>query len=68
MHRAITDTTGVSPILLLDDVLSELDEGRSEALMAHLPPGQTLLTTAGPLPAQTVPELVLRVARRPVVA
>ena len=62
VHRAITAATGASPILLLDDVLSELDEGRSEALVAHLPPGQTLLTTAGPLPTHTVPELVLRIA------
>lgn len=62
VHRAITDMTGSSPILLLDDVLSELDEGRSEALVAHLPPGQTLLTTAGPLPSHTVPDQVLRVA------
>jgi DNA replication and repair protein RecF len=62
VHRAITAATGSSPILLLDDVLSELDEGRSEALLAHLPPGQTLLTTAGPLPVQTEPDLVLRVA------
>ena len=65
VHRAITTATGSSPVLLLDDVLSELDEGRSEALVAHLPPGQTLLTTAGPLPAHTVPDLVLRVRRRP---
>ena len=62
VHRAITAATGSSPVLLLDDVLSELDEGRSEALLAHLPPGQTLLTTAGPLPKHTEPELVLRVA------
>lgn len=62
VHRTITSVRGVSPILLLDDVLSELDEGRSEALVAHLPPGQTLLTTAGPLPSHTTPDLVLRVA------
>lgn len=62
VHRAVTAASGASPILLLDDVLSELDEGRSEALVAHLPPGQTLLTTAGPLPSHTSPELVLRVA------
>ena len=61
VHRAITTVSGSSPILLLDDVLSELDEGRSEALVAHLPPGQTLLTTAGPLPSHTSPDLVLRV-------
>jgi len=62
VHRAVTEVTGDSPVLLLDDVLSELDDGRTEALLAHLPPGQTLLTTAGPLPRQTEPELVLRVA------
>ena len=61
VHRAVTEQCGASPVLLLDDVFSELDEGRSEALLAHLPPGQTLLTTAGPLPSQTEPELVLRV-------
>lgn len=62
VHRAITTASGSSPVLLLDDVLSELDAGRSEALVAHLPPGQTLLTTAGPLPSHTSPELVLRVS------
>lgn len=61
VHRAITDRTGESPVLLLDDVLSELDESRTEALLAHLPPGQTLLTTAGPLPSQTVPERIVRI-------
>lgn len=62
VHRAVTEVSGESPILLLDDVLSELDEDRTEALLAHLPDGQTLLTTASPLPRQTEPELVLRVA------
>jgi DNA replication and repair protein RecF len=62
VHRGITEVSGSSPVLLLDDVLSELDGDRTEALLAHLPPGQTLLTTAGPLPRQTEPALVLRVA------
>jgi len=40
------------PVLLLDDVFSELDVARSSALVALLPPGQVLLTTAtGPPPA-----------------
>ena len=38
------------PTLLLDDVFSELDPARSRALVAELPPGQSLLTTATPLP------------------
>lgn len=47
-HRAITDMTGASPILLLDDVYSELDARRGEALTQALPPAQTLVTTAHP--------------------
>jgi DNA replication and repair protein RecF len=46
---------GTSPILLLDDVFSELDPDRAAALLAHLPAGQALLTTAGPLPAGAFP-------------
>jgi DNA replication and repair protein RecF len=34
------------PVLLLDDVFSELDARRAEALVELLPPGQVLLTTA----------------------
>ena len=38
-------------MLLLDDVFSELDPDRSRGAAAHLPAGQTLLTTASGLPA-----------------
>ena len=41
---------GRPPLLLLDDVFSELDPERSAALVAHLPATQTLLTTAGVVP------------------
>ena len=61
-HRVITEVTGSAPVLLLDDVFSELDPDRSHALLEHLPPGQTLLTSANGLPPGAVPELVLRVA------
>jgi DNA replication and repair protein RecF len=60
-HHVITDVTGSSPVLLLDDVFSELDPDRSDALLANLPPGQTLLTSASGLPPKAVPDLVLRV-------
>ncbi|MDQ3385470.1 MAG: DNA replication and repair protein RecF, partial [Actinomycetota bacterium] len=60
-HAVVTDVTGSSPVLLLDDVFSELDPERSDALLAHLPPGQALLTTAGPLPEGASPGLVVRV-------
>ena len=49
-HRVVTEVLGEEPLLLLDDVFSELDPARSEALVANLPKGQTLLTTASLLP------------------
>lgn len=58
-HRLLTEILGDEPVLLLDDVFSELDPQRSAALVANLPPGQTLLTTAGVVPVQ--PERRLRV-------
>ena len=42
--------TPLVPTLLLDDVFSELDPARSKALVAELPAGQSILTTAAPLP------------------
>src|SRR5207245_2567601 len=45
-HAVVTDVVGDTPVLLLDDVFSELDRARSEALVTHLPAGQALLTTA----------------------
>ncbi|HVX20812.1 MAG TPA: DNA replication and repair protein RecF [Acidimicrobiales bacterium] len=50
VHRLVTDRSGSAPILLLDDVFSELDPDRSRALVRQLPAGQALLTTAVPLP------------------
>ena len=61
-HAVVAEVTDATPVLLLDDVFSELDPDRSEALLHHLPPGQALLTTAGPLPAAVAPELVVRVS------
>jgi DNA replication and repair protein RecF len=51
VHVAATDARGEPPLLLLDDVFSELDLGRSARLLELLPRGQTLLTTAIPPPA-----------------
>ena len=45
IHRAIAEQTDRSPILLLDDVYSELDPSRSKALTDALPVAQTLITT-----------------------
>lgn len=51
-HQLATDRLGSAPVLLLDDVFSELDPYRSRALLAGLPPGQALLTTALPPPPE----------------
>jgi len=51
-HQLATERLGSAPLLLLDDVFSELDPFRSQALLAGLPPGQTLLTTAQPAPPE----------------
>jgi DNA replication and repair protein RecF len=50
VHGLVAERRGATPILLLDDVFSELDPGRSRALVHQLPAGQSLLTTATPLP------------------
>lgn len=60
-HHVITEVTGSAPILLLDDVFSELDPDRSDALLANLPTGQTLLTSASGLPPKANPERILDV-------
>ncbi len=61
VHRIVGEAVGAPPILLLDDVFSELDPDRSEALLAHLPRGQALLTTAGLVPESARPAKVVRV-------
>ncbi|MGI9119926.1 MAG: DNA replication/repair protein RecF [Acidimicrobiales bacterium] len=60
-HHLVADVGGSVPVLLLDDVFSELDPERSAALVAHLPDAQALLTTTGALPPGANPELVLGV-------
>ncbi len=61
-HQVVTQITGAAPVLLLDDVFSELDGSRAHALVKHLPAGQTLVTTAGMLPPDISPDRRLRVA------
>lgn len=51
LHQLLTERLGEPPVLLLDDVFSELDPSRSRALVAQLPMAQALVTTAVPLPA-----------------
>jgi DNA replication and repair protein RecF len=60
-HALVTERAGEAPVLLLDDVFSELDEARAAALVAHLPTGQAVLTTAARAPAGVTADLVVRV-------
>lgn len=62
LHRVVTDTTESPPVLLLDDVFSELDPERSRALLTHLPAGQTIITAAHELPDGSQPDEVVDVA------
>lgn len=54
-HRAVEQSVGRPPLLLLDDIFSELDRERSAALARSLPAAQTFISTAHdediPLPA-----------------
>lgn len=61
-HRLIAERTGSSPVLILDDVLSELDADRATALLHHLPAGQVVLTTASALPDAARPDAVIRIS------
>lgn len=58
-HHLVAAVTSVAPALLLDDAFSELDIATTRALMSELPPGQALLTTAGPLPDGVSADLVV---------
>lgn len=50
-HQLVEARQGSAPVMLLDDIFSELDPRRCEALASGLPVAQVLLTTAGPVPA-----------------
>ena len=67
-HRLVAERTGSTPVLVLDDVLSELDPGRAAALLAHLPDGQVVITSASPLPPEAQPERVIEIDSGTVVA
>ncbi len=60
-HELVQHERHVTPLLLLDDVFSELDPVRSDRLLHLLPGGQTLVTTASPLPHAMSPAVVIDV-------
>lgn len=45
-HRLVGEIRDTPPILLLDDVFSELDRERAERVLALIPSGQVFVTTA----------------------
>jgi DNA replication and repair protein RecF len=61
--ETIADRTGVPPLLLLDDVLSELDPGRRQILAARVrSAGQAIVTATDPSLLPTAPDQLLEVA------
>jgi DNA replication and repair protein RecF len=67
VHRMVTEEFGSPPVLILDDVLSELDPSRAAALLRHFPDGQVLITTAGYLPEAAHPDRIVRIQHGAVV-
>ena len=61
-HYLVAEDTGMRPVVLLDDVFSELDSDRSTALVALLPKAQAVLTSAGNLPPDVVADHWYRIA------
>ncbi|MHB8329281.1 MAG: DNA replication/repair protein RecF [Acidimicrobiales bacterium] len=61
-HQLAGTESAEVPVLLLDDVFSELDTRRAAALVEQLPVGQVLLTTAVDPPPVVSPARVVEVA------
>jgi DNA replication and repair protein RecF len=60
-HHVVREQRGIDPLLLLDDVFSELDPIRSDRLLHLLPVGQTLVTSASPFPSGMTPAAIVDV-------
>ena len=67
-HRILGERLGVDPVIILDDVFSELDEGRAGRLVGLLPSTQVLVTAAGTLPTGIHADRVLRMEAGTIVA
>ena len=59
--EVLSERRGEPPLLLLDDVFSELDTERRGALLAQLPPGGQTVITATHRPGVAEPDLVVEV-------
>jgi DNA replication and repair protein RecF len=63
VHRFLTHELQQAPLLLLDDVFSELDPFRSAALVRRLPAGQAVLATATGAPDGVTVDQIVEVSR-----
>jgi len=61
IHQRVSARLGTPPVLLLDDVFSELDPDRSRRLVNELPEGQTIITSAVPLPSNVTNATVVAI-------
>ena len=61
LHGALADSLGGPPLLLLDDVFSELDRTRQRLLPDLLPGGQVFLATAEEVPNLPAPSMMVDV-------
>lgn len=48
--HVLTEKRGIRPVVLIDDVMSELDSSRRTRVLELLPPGQVYLTSCDPPP------------------
>lgn len=62
VHHLVAERTGSTPVLVLDDVLSELDTNRASAVLEMLPAGQIVITTAGTIPPAATPDRIIHIA------
>ncbi len=60
-HSLYKDKENEDPILLLDDVFSELDTQRSEAILGSVSAAQTILTTTGNIPKTIEPTVEIHI-------
>ena len=48
--QVLAEKRGIKPVVLIDDVMSELDSVRRARVLELLPPGQVFLTSCDPVP------------------
>jgi len=60
--KLIKKETGHMPVLLLDDILSELDESRQKYLIDHLETDQAFITVAGKAPLNNIGKIASNIS------